>query len=178
MSIKKMGPVKSVIVLTAICLIMAFALATINYITAPLISEAERKAENEALKVVLPAGEEFVELSEAENLPQEITKVYKDSAENGYVFRITVTGYSKGMVILCGVDAEGRVAGAVCLSSNETLGHEKTYGDRFKGVDSESIEGVDTISGATKTTSAYKSAISIALEAFEIISAEEGDAGQ
>ena len=36
------------------------------------------------------------------------------------------------MVIMCGVSKDGVVTGALCLSSNETLGKEKTYGENFK----------------------------------------------
>jgi Na+-translocating ferredoxin:NAD+ oxidoreductase RnfG subunit len=51
----------------------------------------------------------------------------------------------------------------VCLSSSETLGHEKTFGESFVGKDAAGVDAVDTISGATKTTSAYKNAIKDAL---------------
>ena len=67
------------------------------------------------------------------------------------------------MVIMCGVNAEGIVTGALCLSSNETLGKEKEYGANFTQKDAAGVEGVDTIAGATKTTEAYKNAVKDAL---------------
>ena len=70
---------------------------------------------------------------------------------------------------MCGVTADGTVSGAVCLSSGETLGYEKTYGDNFKGKDALALGTVDTISGATKTTSAYRSAINDAMNAAKIL---------
>ena len=70
---------------------------------------------------------------------------------------------------MCGVNADGTVSGAVCLESTETLGFEKTYGDALVGKTSEDIETVDTISGATKTTAAYRSAVKDALNSAIIL---------
>ena len=61
------------------------------------------------------------------------------------------------------------MTGAVCLSSSETLGYEKTFGDLFKGTDADGISDIDTVSGATKTTEAYKNAVSDAFAAFETL---------
>ena len=161
--------VQSIIVLTAICLLTTVILATINYITSPIIEAAEKEAEIEALKIVLPSGKDFEELSVEGDLPDSINKIYKETSGDGYVFRMTVKGYSKGLTVLCGVSTEGRVTGAVCLSSSETLGHEKDYGESFIDLDASSVPSVDTVSGATMTTKAYRSAVSDALSAFETI---------
>ena len=64
---------------------------------------------------------------------------------------------------MCGVSADGTVTGAVCLGSSETLGYEKTFGESFTGKDAAGVDAVDTISGATKTTAAYKNAVKDAL---------------
>ena len=70
---------------------------------------------------------------------------------------------------MCGINADGTVSGALCLASTETLGHEKTFGDNFKGKNSDEVSAVDTISGATKTTAAYKNAVADALNAAIIL---------
>ncbi|MBQ7334164.1 MAG: FMN-binding protein [Clostridia bacterium] len=72
-------------------------------------------------------------------------------------------------MILCGVNADGTVSGATCLASTETLGYEKTYGENFIGKNMEGVDGVDTVSGATKTTGAYRSAVKDALNAAIIL---------
>ena len=79
------------------------------------------------------------------------------------------------MVIMCGVDANGNVTGAICLSSNETLGHEKTFGEKFTGKDAAGVDAVDTFSGATKTTAAYKNAIKDALNTAIILGGGDVD---
>ncbi|MBE6652888.1 MAG: FMN-binding protein [Ruminococcaceae bacterium] len=153
----------STLVLVCICAVMAVLLAITNAITAPTIKANEDKAANEALLEVMPNGEGFekVDLS-AYTLPATVTEVFKET-KGGYVVKMTTTGYSSGMVIMCGVNPDGTISGTVCLSSSETLGHEKTFGAGFTGKDAASVDAVDTISGATKTTQAYKNAVKDAL---------------
>ncbi len=161
--------IKSLVVLTAICGIIAVLLSAANFITAPIISEKEAAAANEALLVVMPDGESFeaVDISSYE-LPATVTEVF--SAKNGgYVVKLRTTGYGSDMVIMCGVDATGAVTGATCLSSNETLGYEQTYGETLKGATAENVDAVEVISGATKTTAGYKNAVKDALNAAVIL---------
>ena len=155
--------VVSTLVLVCICAVMAILLAITNAITAPTIKANQDKAANAALLEVMPEGEgfELMDLSSYE-LPATVTEVYKES-KGGYVVKMTTTGYSSGMVIMVGVSPDGTVTGTVCLASSETLGHEKTFGAGFIGKDSTGVEAVDTVSGATKTTAAYKNAVKDAL---------------
>ena len=155
--------VQSTLVLVAICAVMAILLALTNSITAPIIKQNQDAAANEALLVVMPEGEGFEKMDVSSyTLPATVTEVYKE-ANGGYVVTLTTAGYGSGFVIMCGVSADGTVTGAVCLASTETLGYEKTFGESFTGKDAAGVDAVDTISGATKTTSAYKNAIKDAL---------------
>lgn len=161
--------IQSTLVLVGICAVMAILLAVTNAITAPIIEKNQSAAANDALLEVMPNGQGFeaVDLS-AHTLPATVTEVYKETS-GGYVVKMTTAGYSSGMVIMCGVNADGTISGAVCLSSSETLGHEKTFGASFVGKDAAGVDAVDTISGATKTTSAYKNAIKDALNTAVIL---------
>ena len=155
--------VMSTLVLVCICAVMAVLLAITNMITAPTIQANADKAANEALLQVMPEGQGFEKMDiSTYTLPTTVTEVYKE-ANGGYVVRMTTTGYGSGMVIMCGVNAEGVITGAVCLGSSETLGYEKTFGESFTGKDAAGVDAVDTISGATKTTAAYKNAVKDAL---------------
>lgn len=155
--------VTSTLVLFAICAVMAILLALTNSITAPIIKQNQDAAANEALLEVMPEGEGFekMDLSSYE-LPATVTEVYKEK-NGGYVVTLTTAGYGSGFVIMCGVSADGTITGTVCLASTETLGHEKTFGANFVGKDAAGVDAVDTISGATKTTQAYKNAVKDAL---------------
>ena len=167
---KKSFNVKSIVVLTAICAVISLLLAATNALTAPIIEKNQAAAANEALLVVMPEGTGFEQMDlSGYTLPSTVTEAYKE-ASGGHVIKLTTTGYGSGFVIMCGVKADGTVSGAVCLSSNETLGHEKTFGENFTGKNSEGVDAVDTISGATKTTAAYRNAVKDAINAATILS--------
>ena len=160
---------KSVIALTVICALVAVLLALTNSITAPIIQKNASAAANEALLVVYPDGGDFTQIDiSSYELPKTVTDAYSAS-NGGYVVKLLTSGYGANMVLMCGVDANGTVTGATCLSSSETLGYEKTYGDSLAGKTVADIDAVETISGATMTTSGYKNAVKDALNATIIL---------
>ena len=156
--------IKNLFVFVCICTVITVLLAITNSFTAPIIEKNQSASANKALLEVMPegAGFEAVDIS-ALTLPATVTEVYAETSGKGNVISLTTSGYGSDMVIMCGVGTDGVVTGAVCLSSNETLGKEKTYGENFTDKDAAGVEGVDTITGATKTTEAYKNAIKDAL---------------
>ena len=155
--------IKSIISLTVICAVVATLLAVTNFVTSPIIEKNAASAANEALVIVMPDGTDFtpIDLSTYE-LPSTVTEAYSE-ASGGCVVKLTTAGYGTDMVIMCGVSAAGEITGATCLSSNETLGVEKTYGENVAGYTADTIEGLATLSGATMTTQAYKDALKDAL---------------
>lgn len=161
--------IKSVGALTVICAVIAILLALTNSITAPVIEKNANAAANEALLIVLPDGEEFtsVDLSSYE-LPSTVTEAFTEK-NGGVVVKLTTSGYGSDMVIMVGVDGSGTVTGATCLSSNETLGYEKIYGESVAGATVDTVDGIDVIAGATKTTAAYKGAVKDALNTAVIL---------
>ncbi len=161
--------IKSVISLTSICAVIAILLSITNYITAPVIAENASAAANEALVIVMPEGKDFtpIDLSTYE-LPATVNEAYSE-ASGGYVIKLTTSGYGSDMVIMCGINAAGEITGATCLSSNETLGEEKVYGETAVGVKLDSIDGLATVAGVTKTTQGYKNALKDALNTAVIL---------
>ncbi len=159
-------------VLSAICICVVAILAVVNIFTAPAI-QANREAKvQQALLEVMPDGGVFDEMSDISDLPEQVVAVY-ESSNDGYVFQLEVTGYKSGLVIMCGVNAEGKVTGAKYIQSGETLGAEKELGAKYVGKNSSDYESVDTISGATLTCKGYKQAIGAALKSFEILTGGE-----
>lgn len=166
---KKSFDLKSIVVLTAICGVMSLLLAVTNAVTGPIIKKNQEAAANEALLVVMPEGKDFQKMElDSYTLPSTVTEVHKE-AGGGYVVKLKTAGYGSDFIIMCGVNADGTVTGAVCLSSNETLGHEKTFGKNFTGKNMDGVEAVDSISGATKTTVAYRNAIKDAINTATIL---------
>lgn len=156
--------IKNLAVFVCICSVITLLLAITNSITEPIIEQNQRDASNKALRKVMPEGKGFEAVPLAYyDLPSNITYVYREASGKGYVIKLITSGYGSDMVIMCGVDSNYVVTGAVCLSSNETLGKEKTYGESFKDKDFAGVNAVDTVSSATKTTAAYKNAVKDAI---------------
>ena len=162
--------IKNLCIFICICTVITLLLATTNYFTAPIIEQNQNASANKALLEVMPNGKSFetVDISNL-TLPSTVTEAYKETSGQGYVIKLVTSGYGSDMVIMCGVSTDGVVTGAVCLSSNETLSKEKTYGENFASKDAAGVESVDTITGATKTTEAYKNAVKDALNSVIIL---------
>ena len=131
--------------------------------------DADTKAKAEAAAEILAANAlSDVDLSQYEGLPSSLVSA-KKTAGGRYVIEIKTKGYGDGMIILVTVDAEGKVMSAVCTASNETNGKEKTYGEQFVGKTKDEVASVDTISGSTMTTTAFRQAVTDALNATVIL---------
>lgn len=163
--------IKNLAVFVCICTIITLLLAFTNSVTGPIITQNQNAAANAALLEVMPDGEGFdaVDVS-TYTLPATVSEVFMETTGKGYVVKLVTAGYGTDMVVMCGVSSKGVVTGAVCLSSNETLGKEKTYGENFTNQDAAGVDAVDIIGGATKTTAAYKNAVKDALNTAIILS--------
>lgn len=101
------------------------------------------------------------------------TKGYFKSA---LVFEIQAYGYSKEPItVLVTIDMDGQIVDNLTISHFETnsLGgphlEDGAYNEYFNGKNEQEAECVDTVSGATITTNAYKQAILCALNAYDVI---------
>lgn len=167
--------IKSIIVLTLICLVVAGALGATNFITKDVIKEGTEERTQEALKALINGAERFTALEGTDGLPADISAVYlADGGEKGYVFEITTKGYSSGLVIMCAISPEGKIIKTSTLSHSETptIGGAKvvdnaSYTEKYIGKDANSIDSdTDAVSGATVSSNAYKNAVKTALDAF------------
>ena len=121
---------------------------------------------------------EFVNSSDRniKKIFRSITSICK-TGSGTYVIVANVTGYASDMIVKTAISADGVIINTTCVSSNETNGAEKTYGENFIGKSEEQANGVDTVSGSTMTTDAYKRAIANSFSAIAIIeSSTEGGA--
>ncbi len=157
--------VMPILVLMLICLVMSGLLAVTNFVTEPIISEGNIQRAEQARIDVLPAADGFNKLDFTAPEGNAVSEVYEATNGAGYVFMISTTGYgSKGSLqLICSIDAEGKIVDTNTLAHGETAGlgtkvTEDAFRSQFPGKDA-SLEGVDTISGATITSSAYVRAI-------------------
>ncbi len=171
--------VKCIAVLSLICLCTSLLLAVTNRVTAPVIEAAEAEAARAALAEVMPEGGTFEEIEKPADTPSVVTDIWKAS-NGGYVFRLSANGYAPGIIIMCGIGPDGRLTGVRTVSCNETAGYGKQceevwYQTQYTGKDA-SLEGVDNITGATKTSGAYRNAVKTAFETFAALTGKEGGA--
>ncbi|MBE6836882.1 MAG: FMN-binding protein [Ruminococcus sp.] len=163
----------SIMVLVCICATVSVLLALTNSITAPIIKKNEQKNANAALLEVYPDGGSFEQMNiKSYTLPSTVTEAYS-AEKGGYVIKLETSGYSSGMVIMCAVSEDGKVVGTKIIASAETPSIGGAAADKFApalvGKEIGDIDSVDTISGATKTTAAYRSAVKDALNASVIL---------
>ncbi len=166
----KKDSVKCIVVLSAICLICAATLAAVNHITAPIIEENKVRAVEQSLKAVLPDAEEFESLELSDDIPNTVTGVYRDTKSSAFAVTLeTVSSYSKSpMAITVAISAEGNIIDTEITNYSETKDF-MDYPDRYIGKDS-SLSGVDTYSGVTISSTAFKGAIGDAFEAINLLS--------
>ena len=164
---------KSILVLLLICATVSVLMAFTNSLTAPIIEKNEQEKIAAALLEVMPDGGSFEALDISNyTLPATVSDVW--SAENdGYIVKLVTTGYSSNMVVLCGISHDGKIVSTKLVSSTETPAIGGQAADELApllvGKDAAGVDGVDTVSGATKTTAAYRAAVKDALRAFETI---------
>ena len=160
--------VKPTIVLGTICVVVALLLSVINMVTAPIIAAQGAAAANEALLVVMPNGENFEEIDISSlGLPATVQQVWRETTGKGHVFKVEATGYQPGMIIMIGVDAEGKITGSKYLSGSETYGLEVKLNNAYNG-QSMSDASLIIAAGASEnsmTSKGYFSAIESALQA-------------
>ena len=162
------------IVLASICLIAALLLAACNLITAPEIERRQEAEAYAALLEVLPEGQGFEKLDLADKgLDPTIAVAYAATKSGGYVFQVKTSGKNSGMVIMIGVDADGRISGTKCTENKETPSYatpvfETTEAGHYVGQDSSSFAPF-IVTGSTMTSEAYSNAVKAALDAAAIL---------
>ncbi len=155
------------IVLSLICIVTVALLALVNVVTAPQIKANQDQKLQESLLEVMPDGGKFTKL-DLNGLPSEINDAYK-STSGGYVFQMSVVGFKSGLVVICGIDSDGRITGAKCLQSSETNGKEHVLGEKYVGKTQDDYQSVEIISNSTKTCVGYRNAVKAALDAYDIL---------
>lgn len=165
---------KPIIVLVCICLVVTGALAYVNSVTKPIITEAQEQEAAQARKEVLPSADDFTRLDAS--LPDGALDAYKANNGAGYVFTVAEKGYGGEMKLIVGLNPDGSVCSVKTLSHGETVGigsrvadNSSGYSKNYKGKTEKNYSEVDALSGATISSKAYKKAVSHAFEAFDAV---------
>ena len=169
---KKNDSLKSIIVLVGICLAIGAAMAGINMITKDRIAAVQAEKEAKALIEVLPENEGFEKLENVPKLPDSVVAVYRDNDGEGIAMLLSASGYdsSNPISIAVGFNNDGSITKCYVIScTGETSGiGTKVKGEGFlSSFDGKSnMDGIDTISGATISSSAFLDAVK---DAFDVL---------
>ena len=167
---KEPGMAMLVIVLAAICLVIASLLGIVNNVTAGPIAENTAKTVQESLQIVLPADSyEEVEYTGADTT---VIAVYK-AGENGYVVECnTPNGFGGPIDMMTGIGTDGSITGIAVITHAETsgLGSKATdpeWQAQFIGLSggaSVTKDGgtIESITGSTITSRAVCDGVNIA----------------
>lgn len=155
---------KLALFLAIICAIAGVSLAYVNSITAPLIIAQDNLQAEKALKEIYAQAEQFTEVL-LENQAKELIKLHQ-AGEFGHIYTIEVFGYKDIIRFMLGINPDGTISKYVVVSFDDTPG----IGDRvinepfLSSMNGKSItDKIDTISGATISSSAIVAGIKSAL---------------
>ena len=111
-------------------------------------------------------------------LPEEVVSAYLVLDASGspmsYLFTVEGKGFGGTIQVMCVIGTDGliRVCRTMDVSSETTtLGGQtasESYTGQYTGQDA-SLSGVSAISGATITSTAYRSCVETAFEAYELV---------
>ena len=165
--------VKPIAVLAIICLVVSGGLSLVNGLTAPIINEAAAIRTQIAMSAIIPEATGFEQI-ENDGFSRAVREAYISENNLGYVFIVGMNGFSGEIRVICGVNNDGSIIGCSTLSHTETKGlgdflTEDFWTSRFKGKDQSQLKDIDTISGATISSSAFKRAINEVFAAYELV---------
>ena len=164
---QKLKFLKPALPLTIICVVIAFLLAFINAVTEDRIAQNALKEKEEAILKIFPDADSFVifDKSYYTDCVNEAGAVKnKDGNVIGHYADVSPIGFKGEIALIVGLDLEGKVLRAFCLSTAETpavgtRATEDTYLEKYASLTSAEAEKVDTITGATISSKAVRHGI-------------------
>lgn len=165
-----------VLVLVCICLVATLALAATYSAANPVIIQNQKETADEARAQVLPSGDSFTKYDG--KLVSGVTECYIADNKSGMAVTAEYGGYGGSVVVMIGIDSEGKVTGVTVTEHSETPGLgtkaiEPDYLKQYEGISEagkSSIKddaNVDAITGATITSNAVYCSVGEALAQFK-----------
>ena len=114
---------KYILTLSIICLVTASLLTGVYLLTRPKILEQKTRAEQEALKEVVPEAGYFEPVVKDNKVIYFRAYASSDKKKTlGYAFKTEGRGYSGVIETMAGMDTKGEITGIKILAQNETPG--------------------------------------------------------
>lgn len=172
--------IKPVVVLLAICIVIPFALSLTNMITVDRIKELEVKKEKQTMQNLIDA-DTFKKDTLDNGVEYYIAE--KEGKDIGYIFVTSAKGYGGDISVMTAIEADSTIKAVSILdATNETPGlgqnvtKEKFYSQycgKKSGVNvvknraDKTKNEVNTVTGATISSTAVTNAVNEALSHFE-----------
>lgn len=172
----KKDNLKSIIVLSSICLVVAILMAAVNFITDPVIKENDEKKVQDSLKAVMPEADGFTEIELPAEAPKTVKSVYRDNNNTGYAVAVsTESSYSSNsMTFTVAVGADGKIIDVLLTGYSETKDFGKdTYPKTYIGADGDTVGAIDLKSGVTYSSTAFRDAMADVFTTLEMIGGEK-----
>ena len=162
---------KPIVVLCVITIIVTSALAVTNSMTAPIIAEAIRVAQEKARTDLLPDATGFTKV---EGVFEGVSDVYQTENNVGTVITAAAKGYSSTITVMVAFNVDGTIKQINITDQGETAGlgtkivTEDSFQESFIGLSPEpfTTNEIDAITGATISSKAVVAAVNSAVAAY------------
>lgn len=168
---------KPIVVLVVICIVVTGALAATNEVTAPIIEEATRLAEEKARTELLPEADGFEAVTGVD--VDNVSAVYRSTNDVGVVITSSAKGYGGDVVVMTAINPDGTIKQIKVTEQKETKGigsrvaDTPSYWENYVGLDTSDAlvlnQDVDAVTSATVSSTALINAVNAAIEAYHAI---------
>lgn len=166
--------------LLIITAVSALVLAFTNSVTAPIIAENERAANEAARKELLPSAALFEDMNIQQGEIIEVYRGVKDDETEGFVIKTATSGYGGDVVVMTGLDKEGKITKVQVVKHEETPGlganaKNESFSSQYMGKSNpiqvvKSAPGendIQAITGATITSKSVTKGVNAALSLYQ-----------
>ena len=170
-SIFKKQNILPVAVLLAICIVIAAILGGVNMLTEEKIEANEQQKVYESIKEALDGY--VTPMDKPENAADSVTGMYKitvsesDATVLGTVVTVKVRGYAGDIFMTVGVKSDKTISKVIITSQSESHGKAgmADYPDKFTGISTSGVGGVELFTGATISSTAIRNGVIDAVNA-------------
>ncbi len=171
---RKLNTTVSVVIVT---LVSAVVLSLVNMVTGPIIAANGASAAYASLLAVMPDGENFELLYDANNenglvdVANTVVEIYKETTGKGFVIKSSTTeGFTHDPIeFTLGISNEGVIVGTELTAYPETRDFGADYPSTYVGEDS-TLANVQIVAGVTYSSTAFKKAT---IDAFNALVAND-----